>query len=66
MKSGFKISILPTISKFMSKLNNTCNVIVTILSVIKNNHTQKAKNVKKKLNKKNIGKITLKVKSNCF
>ena len=66
MKSGFKISILRTISKFMSKLNNTCNVIVTILSVIKNNHTQKAKNVKKKLNKKNIGKITLKVKSNCF
>ena len=61
MKSGFKISILHTISKFMSKLNNTCNVIVTILSVIKNNHTQKAKNVKK-----NIGKITLKVKSNCF
>ena len=48
MKSGFKISILRMISKFMSKLNNTCNVIVTILtSVIKNNHTQKAKNVKK-------------------
>ena len=48
MKSGFKISIPRTISKFMSKLNNTCNVIVTILtSVIKNNYTQKAKNVKK-------------------
>ena len=48
MKSGFKISILRTISKFMSKLNNTCNVIVTILtSVIRNNHTQKDKNVKK-------------------
>ena len=47
MKSGFKISILRMISKFMSKLNNTCNVIVTILSVIKNNHTQKAKNVNK-------------------
>ena len=52
MKSGFKISILRTISKFMSKLNNTCNVIVTILSVIKNNHTQKAKNVKKKIEQK--------------
>ena len=63
MKSGFKISILRKISKFMSKLNNTCNILT---SVIKNNHTQKAKNVKKKLNKKNIGKITLKVKSNCF
>lgn len=55
MKSGFKISILRTISKFMSKLNNTCNVIVTILtSVIKNNHTQKAKNVKKKIEQKKI------------
>ena len=63
MKSGFKISI----SKFMSKLNNTCNVIVTILtSVIKNNYTQKAKNVKKNWAKKNIGKLTLKVKSNFF